>query len=104
VSINTSGGLHHHFSVTVQFNYLLCFKFQGHDTTAVGMSWAMYLLGSHPEVQVVFIYYIWDWKIEFVGITYYVIFGRPMFLFCLSQMNVVYQEPERMIEGCKARF
>jgi hypothetical protein len=30
----------------------VCLKFQGHDTTSAGISWAMYLLGSHPEVQV----------------------------------------------------
>ncbi|GFG30378.1 hypothetical protein Cfor_12948 [Coptotermes formosanus] len=27
------------------------FMFEGHDTTSMGISWAMYLLGSHPEVQ-----------------------------------------------------
>jgi hypothetical protein len=71
VSVTKSGGLHHDFSLTGQFNYLLCFKFQGHDTTSVGMSWAMYLLGSHPDVQVVFMYYFWDWKMGFVYTTYY---------------------------------
>jgi hypothetical protein len=25
---------------------------QGHDTTSAGMSWALYLLGLHPDVQV----------------------------------------------------
>jgi cytochrome P450 len=25
--------------------------FEGHDTTAVAMSWACQLIGSHPEVQ-----------------------------------------------------
>lgn len=24
---------------------------QGHDTTASGMSWAIFLLGHHPKVQ-----------------------------------------------------
>ena len=24
---------------------------QAHDTTAAGMSWALYLLGRHPEIQ-----------------------------------------------------
>ena len=27
------------------------FMFEGHDTTAVAMSWACQLIGSHPEVQ-----------------------------------------------------
>jgi len=27
------------------------FMFEGHDTTAAGMTWALYLIGSHPEVQ-----------------------------------------------------
>ncbi|XP_078534213.1 cytochrome P450 4V2 isoform X1 [Lissotriton helveticus] len=27
------------------------FMFEGHDTTAAGMNWALYLLGSHPEAQ-----------------------------------------------------
>ncbi|KAL6262605.1 hypothetical protein P5V15_005399 [Pogonomyrmex californicus] len=27
------------------------FMFEGHDTTAVGMTWALFLLGSHPEYQ-----------------------------------------------------
>ncbi|ELK37959.1 Cytochrome P450 4V2 [Myotis davidii] len=27
------------------------FMFEGHDTTAAGMNWALYLLGCHPEVQ-----------------------------------------------------
>jgi hypothetical protein len=61
------------------------------------MSWAMYLLGSHPEVQVVFIIFGIG-KLRFFCIKYYAIFGRPMFLSCLSQMNFVYQEPERIIE------
>lgn len=30
-------------------NILFCF--QGHDTTAAAMNWALHLLGSHPEVQ-----------------------------------------------------
>ena len=25
--------------------------FQGHDTTAAGITWALYLLGRHPAVQ-----------------------------------------------------
>lgn len=24
---------------------------QGHDTTTAGISWALYLLGNHPEIQ-----------------------------------------------------
>nr|XP_039269840.1 cytochrome P450 4V2-like [Styela clava] len=28
------------------------FMFEGHDTTAAAMSWAIFLIGSHPEVQV----------------------------------------------------
>uniref|UniRef100_T1J576 Cytochrome P450 n=1 Tax=Strigamia maritima TaxID=126957 RepID=T1J576_STRMM len=27
------------------------FMFEGHDTTAVGISWALFLLGHHPEIQ-----------------------------------------------------
>ncbi|ELK28481.1 Cytochrome P450 4V2 [Myotis davidii] len=27
------------------------FMFEGHDTTAAGMNWALYLLGCYPEVQ-----------------------------------------------------
>lgn len=27
------------------------FMFEGHDTTAAGMTWALYLIGSHPDVQ-----------------------------------------------------
>ncbi|RXG54293.1 cytochrome P450 4V2, partial [Armadillidium vulgare] len=27
------------------------FMFAGHDTTAVGINWAIYLLGLHPEIQ-----------------------------------------------------
>ena len=54
----------------------VCLKFQGHDTTSVGISWAMYLLGSHPEIQVSFICYIFNWKIKFVFKAYYVIFRR----------------------------
>lgn len=27
------------------------FMFEGHDTTAMGMSWILYLLGHHPEIQ-----------------------------------------------------
>nr|AVL92870.1 CYP450 [Locusta migratoria] len=27
------------------------FMFEGHDTTSVGMAWAMFLLGNHPDVQ-----------------------------------------------------
>ncbi|XP_030047337.1 cytochrome P450 4V2 [Microcaecilia unicolor] len=27
------------------------FMFEGHDTTAAAMNWALFLLGSHPEVQ-----------------------------------------------------
>lgn len=27
------------------------FMFEGHDTTSVAISWALYLLGSHPEIQ-----------------------------------------------------
>ncbi|KAL7646994.1 UNVERIFIED_CONTAM: hypothetical protein RMT77_002251 [Armadillidium vulgare] len=27
------------------------FMFAGHDTTAVGINWAIYLLGRHPEIQ-----------------------------------------------------
>ena len=30
-------------------NYL-CY-FQGHDTTAAGLTWALYLLARHPHVQ-----------------------------------------------------
>ena len=28
------------------------FDSQGHDTTSAGMSWALFLLGLHPDVQV----------------------------------------------------
>jgi hypothetical protein len=102
VSINTSGELRHDFSVTVQFNYLPCFKFQGHDTTAVGMSWAMYLIGSHPEVQVLFIIFGIG-KLSFFLYNILCNFWASH-VFVLSQMNCVYQEPERIIERCKARF
>ncbi|KAJ7382902.1 Cytochrome P450 4V2 [Desmophyllum pertusum] len=27
------------------------FMFEGHDTTAAGITWALYLLGRHPEIQ-----------------------------------------------------
>ncbi|CAO1394853.1 unnamed protein product [Diamesa serratosioi] len=27
------------------------FMFEGHDTTTAGISWALYLIGSHPDVQ-----------------------------------------------------
>lgn len=27
------------------------FMFEGHDTTSSGISWALYLLGLHPEAQ-----------------------------------------------------
>ncbi|XP_058240637.1 cytochrome P450 4V2 [Hemibagrus wyckioides] len=27
------------------------FMFEGHDTTAAGMNWAIHLLGAHPEIQ-----------------------------------------------------
>jgi hypothetical protein len=31
----------------------MCFvSLQGHDTTSAGISWALYLLGLHPDVQV----------------------------------------------------
>jgi cytochrome P450 len=31
----------------------MCFvSLQGHDTTSAGISWAVYLLGLHPDVQV----------------------------------------------------
>lgn len=28
------------------------FMFEGHDTTTAGMNWSLYLLGLHPEHQV----------------------------------------------------
>ena len=30
--------------------YFFCFS-QGHDTTAAGITWALYLLGRHPVIQ-----------------------------------------------------
>lgn len=27
------------------------FMFAGHDTTSVGMCWALFMIGSHPEIQ-----------------------------------------------------
>ncbi|RXG61501.1 cytochrome P450 4V2 [Armadillidium vulgare] len=27
------------------------FMFEGHDTTAAGINWAIYLIGRHPEIQ-----------------------------------------------------
>ena len=27
------------------------FMFEGHDTTTAGVSWALHLIGSHPEIQ-----------------------------------------------------
>ncbi|GIX87854.1 cytochrome P450 4V2, partial [Caerostris extrusa] len=27
------------------------FMFEGHDTTAMALSWALYSLGSHPDIQ-----------------------------------------------------
>ena len=28
------------------------FMFEGHDTTAAAINWTLYLLGTHPEIQV----------------------------------------------------
>ena len=28
------------------------FMFEGHDTTSASLGWTVYLIGSHPEVQV----------------------------------------------------
>lgn len=32
------------------------FMFEGHDTTAAGIAWAIFLLGHNPEVQVIVIF------------------------------------------------
>ena len=35
----------------VQYIEFLVDYLQGHDTTASGLCWMLFLLGSHPEVQ-----------------------------------------------------
>ncbi|XP_015422224.1 PREDICTED: cytochrome P450 4V2, partial [Myotis davidii] len=44
----------HNFTTNVSPHFFLlsnCFAAQGHDTTAAGINWALYLLGCYPEVQ-----------------------------------------------------
>ena len=31
------------------------FMFEGHDTTAAAINWSIYLLATHPEIQVIII-------------------------------------------------
>ena len=37
--------------MVISVNYYQCHVFQGHDTTAAAVNWAIHLIGSHPEVQ-----------------------------------------------------
>lgn len=36
---------------TILTVFILYSHFQGHDTTAAGITWSLYLLGRHPEIQ-----------------------------------------------------